>query len=173
MQEAARRSPSGRALFFIVIGGGRGAKMPARRRFVGQRHCYFLVEYNGECVGVHPCGETRKLGPHSVTPSGHPHPDPSPRRFAPGEGAHRACGAAVHRLWERCVKPHGATGARQPTRRAARSSRQKRLRRPTRFRSGIRTDFSASVTAYPIRCATRRCFVKMDNVWSASAGSTT
>jgi hypothetical protein len=38
----------GGALFFIVIGDGRGAKMPARQRFAGPGHCYFLVEYNGE-----------------------------------------------------------------------------------------------------------------------------
>jgi hypothetical protein len=34
-------------LFFIVIGDGRGSKMPALTRFAGQADCYFIVDYNG------------------------------------------------------------------------------------------------------------------------------
>jgi hypothetical protein len=34
-------------LFFIVIGDGRGAKIPALTRSAGQDDCYFIVDYNG------------------------------------------------------------------------------------------------------------------------------
>jgi hypothetical protein len=39
---------AGPALLFIVIGGARETKMPARQCFAWEGHCYFLAEYNGE-----------------------------------------------------------------------------------------------------------------------------
>ena len=69
------------------------------------------------------------------------------------------------------ASPGTRTTEAYPARRAARPSFQNRLCRPMSPRAGIRIVFSASATAWPMRCATRPCRLRIASVASAPAGS--
>ena len=120
-----------------------------------------------------PCGEGRRAKRGGVgvgvvglsrVPQQRPPPPTPPHK---GEGSRPSLGRG------RAIRSASDRRERQPARRAAWSSRQKRLCWPARLRWGMCTIFWGSATAVPMRWATRPWFLRIESVSSASAGSTT